>query len=341
MKKFTFFLFSILINTSFFAQKSSYFIFKIQTNVLKNDKIIAAKTQNKICFIKKRTTLSNFNFEDTVLVKTPFFYQNKKKIARYNAFLQSQKFIIELEKDKINGTLHSNLSRLAYFPATSKNTTRNNFKKDFSTKIQLDFKDKSSQEFVFPLDSFSVTQKIVLDFPICITKKTSKTIGGIVSVYYRSALEHLNKNTYSASSAGKVLDFGHAFIGAKDLKTNKLYFLDGWPDAKWQEGNQHFTWNENVDSIRTSDHHSISFNISAKDLAVVVKQIENYKTACIEYEMIDFNCTDATTQILEKIGLYTRKDQSNTVFPASFAAQLMEKLNKLQICYEFDGMKIR
>ena len=341
MKYLFLFLFSILINATFFAQKSSYLTFQIQTTVFKNDKIIATKIQSKPCFIYKNKALSELELTDTIIAQMLLFPKNKKSAKKIDAFQKAQNFSLELEKGKISGTLKTDFSRLAYFSNTAKNKQKSKFEKDFSSKISLDFKERAIQEFSFPLDSFLIKEKISLHIPTCISSKFSNTAAGIVSVYYRASIEHLNKNIYSTSSAGKILDFGHAFIGVKSLKTNKLYFLDGWPDAQWQEGNQHFTWNDSVDSIRTSDHHSISFNINAKDLATIVKQIENYKTACIEYKTLDFNCTDATTQILEKIGLYTRKDQSNTVFPASFGTQLMEKLNTLQICYEFDGMKIR
>jgi hypothetical protein len=57
--------------------------------------------------------------------------------------------------------------------------------------------------------------------------------------------------------------------------------------------------------------------------------------------MLDFNCADATTEILEKMDYYTLKEHSGTVFPNSFANNLMEKLNKIGICYEFDGRKVR
>jgi hypothetical protein len=334
-----FFLFQ---STLFFAQKSSYFTFKIQRNILKNDKIIAADTHNEICFVHKNTILNDLFLQDTILVKTNFLAKNKQKNKSIDfKFCQNQKVDLKLKKNILQGTLKSDVAQFSYGYAPNEKKQLSGFSENFSFPLRLDFKNKASQEFTFILDSFLIKEKIILDFPTCITKKASKSVGGIVSVYYRAALEHLNKNTYSTSSTGKIFDFGHAFIGVKDLKTNKLHFLDGWPDAQWQEGNQHFAWNDTVDSTRTSDHHSISFNINAKDLAIVIAQIENYRTVCIEYKMLDFNCTDATTQILEKINLYTHKDQSNTFFPDSFANQLMYKLNKLKICYEYDGMKIR
>jgi hypothetical protein len=119
-----------------------------------------------------------------------------------------------------------------------------------------------------------------------------------------------------------------------------LYFLDGWPDGKLEEGKQHFVWNERVDENRTADHHAISFGISATKVTELRKLIAQYRTACIAYEVLDFNCTDATTKVLEKIGYYTSKDKSGTVLPNSFANTLMEKLNKKKVCFEFDGFRI-
>jgi hypothetical protein len=343
MKHICIILFLVFKSNLFFAQKNSYFTFKIQRDILKKGKTIATKIDYKTCFIHKNTSLEDFALQDTILVKTGLLPKNKQKKKHTDfEFRQNQEIDLTLKKNTLQGILKSDITQLSYLynsPNEKKQLSKSVEK--FSFPFKLNFKNKESQEFNFLLDSFTIKEKITLDFPTCITNKSSKSVGGIVSVYYRAALEHLNKNTYSTSSTGKILDFGHAFIGVKDLKTNKLHFLDGWPDAKWQEGNQHFTWNDTVDSTRTSDHHSISFNISTKDLATVVAQIENYRTACIEYKMLDFNCTDATTQILEKINLYTRKDQSNTFFPDSFANQLMYKLDKLKICYEYDGIKIR
>ena len=335
-------LFLLLKSSLCFAQKSSYFIFKIQRDIFKRGKIIATNVRNDTCFIHKNSILNDLILKDTLHVKTQFLAKSKQK-SRYVdlVFCQNQVLDLKLKKNILQGKLKSDIVRFSYLYAANEKEQLSKYSEDFSFPLKLDFKDNATQEFSFVLDSFLMKEKITIDFPTCISKKTSKAVGGIISVYYRAALEHLNKNTYSTSSSGKILDFGHAFIGVKDLKTNKLHFLDGWPDAKWQEGNQHFTWNDTVDSTRISDHHSISFNISAKDLAIVIAQIENYRTACIEYKTLDFNCTDATTRILEKISLYTRKDQSNTFFPDSFANQLMDKLNKLKICYEYDGMRIR
>jgi hypothetical protein len=184
-------------------------------------------------------------------------------------------------------------------------------------------------------------QKITFRISNCIEPKWSQQNGGIVTVYYRAAREHLNKNLPSSSSAGKALDWGHAFVGVKDLKTKQLYFLDGWPDGKLEEGKQHFVWNKHVDENRTADHHSISFGISATKVIELRQLIAQYRTACIAYEILDFNCTDATTTVLEKIGYFTSKDKSGTILPNSFARELMEKLNKKKVCFEFDGFRIR
>ncbi len=335
-------LFLLLKSTPFFAQKSSYFIFKIQRDISKKGKVITTDLHNDTCFVHKNTILDDLILNDTLHVKKHFLSKNKQKNKYIDlVFCQNQVLDLKLKKNILQGKLKSDIAQFSYLYTVNKKEQLSKYTEGFSFPLELDFKDNATQEFSFVLDSFLLKEKITIDFPTCVTKKTSKAVGGIISVYYRAALEHLNKNTYSASSSGKILDFGHAFIGVKDLKTNKLHFLDGWPDAKWQEGNQHFAWNDTVDSTRTSDHHSISFNISTKDLAIVIAQIENYRTACIEYKTLDFNCTDATTRILEKISLYTRKDQSNTFFPDSFANQLMDKLDKLKICYEYDGMRIR
>jgi hypothetical protein len=211
----------------------------------------------------------------------------------------------------------------------------------FSNTLCFDLKNETSQRIDYQLDSFKIIQTVSLYLPTCVRTTTSKKAAGIVTIYYRGAREHLNKNAPSQSSSGRAVDWGHAYIGVKDLKTGETHFLDGWPDGKLEEGKQHFTWNHNVDKNRCDDHHAISFNIAAKQVIELKKRIENYKTACIDYKMIDFNCTDATTELLEKIGCYTVKEQSGTVFPASFANNLMKKLNERNICYELDGYRIK
>jgi hypothetical protein len=128
-------------------------------------------------------------------------------------------------------------------------------------------------------------------------------------------------------------------IGIKNLKTGKISFLDGWPDDNPKDGLR-FVWNDHVNVTRTADHHSISFNINTAQMTAALEKIEAYQKALVNYQMLDFNCTDASTYVLDAIGCYTRADNSATILPETFARQLMKKLRTEGVCYELDGFKI-
>ncbi len=326
--RFSSFLFFLFYAHFGFCQKQSQFVLSIETTWKKGQKILAKSVQKDTFDIYKNKKISKLSIQDTL------FHQVK------NEKINELRFDLEAGFDLVNqqmeGILKARFERLKYPFLLAVNKRNIIYEHQFNEKISLDFKNNSAQNIDYQLDSFLIRQKITLKLPVCLDKKS----GGIVSVYYRATREHLNESQKTESSA-KVFDWGHAFIGIKDLKTNKLYFLDGWPDGKWGEGGQHFVWNENVDEKRTADHHVITFSIDAKNTKSVIEQLQALKKSSLDYKLVDFNCTDATTKILEKIGFYTQKDKSNTVFPDSFANQLMKKLNEIGICYEYDGYKIR
>ncbi len=331
------FLFLFLFFTPFLqAQKPSYIFFEIKNNI-KIGKNLSADERYKIkCFIEKNEKLSSVNQRDTVFLKSKL--KNKPLMIELRQVINVDAQIIDNQlvgkfKNEAIGFEYAALTKIKQ----QKIIPLHSYKEPFSLK----YKNGTKQVFTTVYDSIVYTQQVTLQIPTCINEKLNENNQGLVTVYYRASREHLNKNQPSASSGGKVMDWGHAFIGVKDLKNGKTYFLDGWPDSKFEEGNQHFEWNKKVDSLRTADHHSITFNTNRKKLNIAIKLIENYKTACINYEILDYNCTDATTEILEKMEYYTLKEHAGTVLPDSFANKLMDKLNKLGVCYEFDGKKIK
>ncbi len=335
-----FFLAILCLFFSFFAlgQIPSMMHVEVKTSVWKNGKILASKTKKETCFIEKNEKIDDLKWKDTMVWKI----RNKDKVPRrVFEFCQKANISFELKETTILAEIKPDFEIWSYQPALPSRYKDLIKAADFNNHLAFDFYQNNSQTFDYQLDSFSVKQKITLRMPSCMESKWSSQNGGIVTVYYRAAREHLNKTLPSSSSASKTFDWGHAFIGVKDLKTNQLYFLDGWPDGKLEEGQQHFVWNEKVEESRTADHHSISFSISAAKVAELRKLIAQYRTACIAYEVLDFNCTDATRKVLEKIGYYTIEDKHGTILPNSFANTLMEKLNKKKVCYEFDGFRIR
>lgn len=204
-----------------------------------------------------------------------------------------------------------------------------------SSSLAINLKDNVPQVIDYELDSFLIKMKLTVNTAKCFNHKQ----GAIVTIYYRGEREHLDVDNRQASSA-KYYDWGHAFIGIKDMTSNKLYFLDGWPESSFNGEGQVFKWNENVDKKRCEDHHSISFQIEKKALLNAIEFMDKIKKSPINYKLIDFNCTDATTLVLDKLGIYTQKEHSGTSLPDSFANKLMEKLNELKICYEFDAFRI-
>lgn len=320
------------------AQKPSYVFFNVKNKISVADKVSTAAQYKIKCFIEKNENLADLTQKDTLFCH---FKNKQKKPISTIELRQSISINAQISDNQLIGNLKNEAIGFAYTPSMKISQRKMIPLHSFKEKLLLDFKNGASQKFTTVYDSIAYAQEVTLELPTCVTEKPSAKNQGLVTVYYRAAREHLNKNQPSASSGGKALDWGHAFIGVKDLKTGKAYFLDGWPDSKFEGLVQHFEWNKTVDSIRTSDHHAITFNTDRKRLNLAVQLIENYKTACINYEMLDFNCADATTEILEKMGYYTLKEHSGTVFPNSFANKLMEKLNKIGVCYEFDERKVR
>jgi hypothetical protein len=332
------FLSFIFVPFILLGQRPSYVFFNVKNSIKINTTTSTNKQYRLKCFVRKNEVLSEVSQRDTLFCKV----RNKKKtLISTTEFRQILTINGKIVDNQLVGMLKNDCLGFYGTPATSKEERKiislPSSKKDFL----LDFQNNATQNFIFIKDSITFSQNITLQFPTCLSEKLSEKNQGLVTVYYRAAREHLNKHQPSASSGGKVMDWGHAFIGIKDLNNGKTYFLDGWPDEKFEEGKQHFEWNKNVDSMRTADHHAITFNTNRTRLNTAIKMIENYKTACINYELLDYNCADATTEILEKMGYYSLKEHSGTVLPDSFANNLMDKLDKLGVCYEYDGKKVR
>jgi hypothetical protein len=320
------------------AQKPSFVFFNVKNNVkMQNGASVTERRQIK-CLIKRSEKFADIVYSDTLVCKV----KNEKNVEKYkNESRQKIEIKTQLIDDQLDGIFSNIVNGFSYIPKNKTTEVLNipfySYKKNFL----LDFKNGAKQNFIAQKDSMTYSQELTLQIPTCINEKPIGENQGLITIYFRAAREHLNKQQPSASSGSKIIDWGHAFIGVKDLKSGKSYFLDGWPDEKYEDGEQHFEWNKKVDAVRTSDHHSITFNTNSKKLATAKKMIENYQTACVDYKVLDFNCTDATCIILEKLGYYTLKENSGTVFPNTFADELMEKLDKLGICYEFDGRKVK
>ncbi len=330
-------LFLFLLFTPFLqAQKPSYIFLNIKNKIKVGNDLTGSEQYRVKCFIDKNGSLTELRQRDTIFCKSKI--KGKSLLCELR---QEISVNTELVDNQLIGRFENESIGFVYTPAMKVNQWKMIPLHTFKEELLIDFKNGATQKFTTLYDSIAYSQQLTLEILTCVSEKINEKNQGLVTVYYRAAREHLNKKMPSASSGGKALDWGHAFIGVKDLKTGKSYFLDGWPDSKFEEGSQHFEWNKSVDSIRTADHHSITFNTDRKRLNLAMRMIENYKTACINYEMLDFNCADATTEILEKMGYYTAKEHSGTVFPNAFANNLMEKLNKIGVCYEYDGKRIR
>ena len=207
----------------------------------------------------------------------------------------------------------------------------------FFQNINIPLQENTLQDIDYQKDSIQYHLRIKVKKIDCIAEKPTTNVAAIVTVYYRNAKEHCSEKVRNADK--NTLDFGHAFIGVKNLETGKISFLDGWPDGRPQD-NPRFVWNTNVNTERTTDHHSISFNINAAQMAAALEKIDAYRKANVNYEVLNFNCTDASTRVLDAIGCYTSADNNATVLPEAFARQLMKKLRAEGICYALDGFKI-
>lgn len=301
-----------------FAQNVSQFYLKQQIKWFQQHEQIASAIVYDTVTIYKNSKINNLEN------KTSLVHHKNKGLVLNQVF--------ESEFEKLENQLNVNCL-FNYQIKQEKFKKIHKLKKANLTSFNL--LDNKPQNIDIQVDSFNINLKISLIFPDCFSQKH----GGHVTIYYRAAREHLSEENKQSSSA-KYYDWGHAYIGIKDVKTNKIYFLDGWPNESFNGNGQQFTWNQNVDKNRCDDHHSISFFVESDVMNEAITLINNIKKSQIDYKLIDFNCTDATTIVLEKLGIYTRKEHSGTTLPDSFANNLMEKLNELKICYEFDGFRV-
>ncbi len=258
---------------------------------------------------------------------------SKKKVKSCSHTLRNVvSFDGKIADEKLVGIL--NFASI-HFNKKPNKTRRSNHQ--FFQNIELSLQKNNLQNIDYQKDSIEYHFKIKLKKINCIIEKPTENTAAIVTVYYRKANEHLSKTAANANKG--QMDFGHAFIGVKDLKTGNISFLDGWPNGDVKSGLR-FAWNNNVNEARTADHHSISFNIDAVQMNAALQKIDDYRKAIVSYQMLDFNCTDASTKVLDAIGCYKNADNNATVLPETFAKQLMKKLRTENVCYELDGFKI-
>ena len=92
-------------------------------------------------------------------------------------------------------------------------------------QIDMPFRENEIQRLDYEHDTVQYRIQVSLHFPICVVQKADKKNAGLVTVYYRKAKEHLDPNISDDKKA--TIDWGHAFVGVTDLKTQKTYFLDG------------------------------------------------------------------------------------------------------------------